>query len=105
MKPRTKARIEKEIKRHERILAEEIKASIDAEARSLDDIKEQEELLKELRAEPCFENTFEGKVEKLEKTAFAKIEGIIEELSSVTGKDYLLQEALTEIYKDREGKR
>ena len=66
-------------------------------------IRRQEKFLRELRAEPCFEDTFEGKVEEFEEIAFDKIDTIIEELSSVTGKDYLLQEALTDIYKNRGG--
>ena len=104
MKPRAKGIIEEQIKRSEKDLADIIDASLYYEKHCAEDIKYQEERLKEMRAEVSFEDTFEGKVEKFEKIAFAKIEAIVEELSSVTGRDYLLQEALTEIYRNKGGK-
>ncbi len=66
MKPRTQARIEKEIKRNERFLAELIEDSVALEKRSAEDIEGHEKRLKKLRAEPCFENTFEGKIREAE---------------------------------------
>ena len=104
MKPRMKKKIEEEIKRNKRFLTELIESSMKLEEIHARDVKSQEERLKELRAEVSFEDTFEGKSQEAEKMAFNTIDIILEELSSVTGKDYLLQEALTEIYRDKGGK-
>lgn len=88
MKPRTKEQIEKEIKENERFLTEAIDNSLYQEERCAKKIKDQEEHLKKLRAEPCFEDTFFGKVKKAEAAAFGRISIILSELSQATGRKY-----------------
>lgn len=97
MKPRTKRKIEDEIRMRKVFLAELVDNSIEAEKRGAKDVKEVEKRLRRLRAEPCFEDTFEGKVEKFEKVAFAMIEAILADLSGTTGKDYLERMSLEEL--------
>lgn len=98
MKPRTKKKIENEIRIRKVFLAELVDSSIEAEKRGAEDVKEAEKRLRRLRAELCFEDTFEGKIEEAEEVALSQIEEILENLSLTTGIDYLRQRTLVEIF-------
>lgn len=88
MKPRTKKKIAQVLKREENYLNMIVKESVRRDAKDTEHLKNQEDFLKEIREEPCFEDTLVGKIEAEEKRVFDQIVASLDELSLIVGSDY-----------------
>jgi len=89
MKPRTRTQIEKDIELHKKYVAALVDNSIQQEERSSKSLQEAEGYMKQLRAEPCYEDTLEGRIKRAEEEVFKDIMASLSELSTVTGKNYI----------------
>lgn len=85
---KTKRQKAKDIKWHEKHLNELVGDSIKQEQESSAAIQKEEEHLKQLRNERCYEDTLAGRIQGAENAVIEDIVKSLNDLSKVTGKEY-----------------